>query len=53
MPWLWDPSHTLEGNSRKSSESVSGVFPEFVRKFFQKVDLQYVEWGFLQRVFVI
>ena len=24
---LGHPSHTLEGNSRKSSESVSGVFP--------------------------
>ena len=24
-----DPSRTLEGNSRKSSQSVSGVFPEF------------------------
>ena len=27
---LGDPSHTLEGNSRKRSESVSGVFPEFL-----------------------
>ena len=25
-----DPSRTLEGNSRKRSESVSGVFPEFL-----------------------
>ena len=25
-----DPSRTLDGNSRKRSESVSGVFPEFL-----------------------
>ena len=31
------PSRTLEGNSRKRSESVSGVFPEFFRNFFRKV----------------
>ena len=31
------PSRTLEGNSRKSSESVSGVFPEFFRNLFRKV----------------
>ena len=34
---LGDPSRTLEGNSRKSSESVSGVFPEFSRNFLRKV----------------
>ena len=28
---LGHPSRTLEGNSRKRSESVSGVFPEFFR----------------------
>ena len=27
---LGDPSRTLDGNSRKRSESVSGVFPEFL-----------------------
>ena len=27
---MGDPSHTLEGNSRKRSESVSGAFPEFL-----------------------
>ena len=31
------PSRTLEGNSRKRSESVSGVFPEFFQKFFREV----------------
>ena len=31
------PASTLEGNSRKRSESVSGVFPEFFRNFFWKV----------------
>ena len=30
---LGDPSRTLEGNSRKRSERVSGVFPEFFRNF--------------------
>ena len=34
---LGDPSCTLEGNSRRSSESASGVFPEFFRNFFRKV----------------
>ena len=34
---LGDPSRTPEGNSRKRSESVSGVFPEFFRNFFRKV----------------
>ena len=34
---LGDPSRTLEGNSRKRSESVSEVFPEFFRNFFRKV----------------
>ena len=34
---LGHPSRTLEGNSRKHSESVSGVFPEFFRNFFRKV----------------
>ena len=34
---LGRPSRTLEGNSRKRSESVSGVFPEFFRNFFRKV----------------
>ena len=34
MPWgLGYPSRTLEGNSRKRSESVSGVFPEFFKEF--------------------
>ena len=31
---LGDPSRTLEGNSRKRSVSVSGVFPEFSSGFF-------------------
>ena len=31
------PSRTYEGNSRQSSESVSGVFLEFCRNFFRKV----------------
>ena len=31
------PSRTLQGNSRKNSESVSGVFPEFFRNFLRKV----------------
>ena len=34
---LGHSSRTLEGNSRKRSESVSGVFPEFFRNFFRKV----------------
>ena len=34
---LGHPSRTLEGNSRKRSESISGVFPEFFRNFFRKV----------------
>ena len=34
---LGHPSRALEGNSRKRSESVSGVFPEFFRNFFRKV----------------
>ena len=34
---LGDPSRTLEGNSRKRSESVSGFFPEVFRNFFRKV----------------
>ena len=34
---LGHPSRTLEGNSRKRSESVSGVFPELFRNFFRKV----------------
>ena len=34
---LGHPSRTLEGNSRKRSESVSGVFPEFFRNFLRKV----------------
>ena len=34
---LGHPSRTLKGNSRKRSESVSGVFPEFFRNFFRKV----------------
>ena len=34
---LGDPSRTLEGNSRKPSESVCGVFPEFFQNFFRKV----------------
>ena len=28
-----DPGRTLEGSSRKSSESVSGVFPDFLPEF--------------------
>ena len=31
------PSRSLKGNSRKRSESVSGVFPEFFRNFFREV----------------
>ena len=34
---LGHPSRTLEGNSRKRSQSVSGVFPELFRNFFRKV----------------
>ena len=34
---LGHPSRTLDGNSRKCAESVSGVFPEFFWNFFQKV----------------
>ena len=34
---MGDLSRTLEGNSRKRSESVSGVFPEFFWSFFRKV----------------
>ena len=34
---LGHPSRTLEGNSRKRSESVSGLFPEFFRNFLRKV----------------
>ena len=34
---LGDPRCTLEGNSRKHSESVSGVFPEFFQHFFRNV----------------
>ena len=34
---LGHPSRTLEGNSRKRSESISGVFPEFFRNFLRKV----------------
>ena len=34
---LGHPSRTLEGSSRKRSESVSGVFPEFFRNFLRKV----------------
>ena len=32
-----DPSRTLEGNSRKRSESISWVFLEFFRNFFRRV----------------
>ena len=32
-----DPSRTLDWNSRKRSESVSGIFPEFFWNFFRKV----------------
>ena len=32
---LGDPGRTLEGKSRKSSESVSGVFPEIFRNFLE------------------
>ena len=38
------PSRTLEGNSRKRSESVSGVFPEFFRNFFRKVPAALGVW---------
>ena len=31
------PGRTLEGNSRKRSESVSGVFPESFRNLFRRV----------------
>ena len=41
---LGDPSRTLEGNSRKRSESVSGVFPEFFRNFFRKVPAVLGAW---------
>ena len=34
---LGHPSRTLEGNSRKRSESVSGVFLEFFQNFLRKV----------------
>ena len=34
---VWGIAADLEGNSRKSSESVSGVFPEFFRNFLRKV----------------
>ena len=34
---LGHPSRTLEGNSRKRFESVSGVFPDFFRNFLWKV----------------
>ena len=34
---LGDPSCTVEGNSRKSSESVPGVFPEIFQNFLRKV----------------
>ena len=30
------PSRALEGNSRKSFQSVSGVFPEFFQNFLRK-----------------
>ena len=33
---LGHPSRTLKRNSRKSSESVSGIFPEFFQNFFGK-----------------
>ena len=47
---LGDPSRTLEGNSRKRSESVSGVFPEFFRNLIRKVSAVLGVWpieGFL------
>ena len=34
---LGHPSRTLEGNSRKRSESASGVFPESFRNFCASV----------------
>ena len=37
---------TLEGNSRKRSESVSGVFPEFFWNFFRKVPAVLGMWSF-------
>ena len=39
-----DPSHALEGNSRKSSESVSVVFPDFFWNFLRKVEAV-LGWG--------
>ena len=44
---LGDPSRTLKGNSRKSSESVSGVFPEFFWNSLQKVPAVLGVWPIL------
>ena len=41
---LQDPSRTLEGNSRKKSESVSGFFPEIFRNFLRKVPADLGVW---------
>ena len=43
-----DPSRTLQGNSRKSSESVCGVSPEFFRNFLRKVSAVLGVWPKLQ-----
>ena len=45
---LGHPSRTLQGNSRKRSESVSGVFPEFFRNFFRKVPAVLGVWPIKQ-----
>ena len=42
---LGDPSRALEGNSRKRSDSVSGVFPEFCRISSRKSQPHY--WGYV------
>ena len=39
-----DPSRVIEGNSRKSSESGSGVFPELFRNFSRKVPAVLGAW---------
>ena len=47
---LGHPSRTLEGNCRKRSESVSGVFPEFFRNFFRKVPAALGVWPRTPRI---
>ena len=46
---LGHPSRTLEGNSRKRSESVSGLFLEFFRNFFWEVPAVLPIWGYGSR----